>query len=390
MGPEEREEAVGASRHALLETLHLARRADRTLAEAYRLLSLDPEDFSAHYYAVLALIELGRRDEAKEHLARLSASQPDSMGTRFAAARYHLDAEDWRALARETAEGMRVAPEVAAFHHYAAIASLGRFRVGEAKRHIARARSLDPDDADIANLYITVHGLGETSAADGLRRLDAYVEALRLDPANAGLHHSMGRVCLEELEDPAAAEDHFREALRLDPTNRLYQGDLFEAVAQRSLVYRTFSIPSRTFAWLAAIARVVVAQPWRLILLLFAFKVVIAYLVWLALVTLVLWPGGKVYEWLLVSEVRDAASLTDTGLRLHSRLRRLPRWLRFLFFLGTNALLWIGLFAALGMPAGAGLILLSGFAGFHFLCLALCRAVRRGRTRRAARRSPAA
>ncbi len=370
----------------LLQTLLATGNLERVHAEARRFLSLDPGDFYAHYYAALALIDLKRFAEAKGHLDFLRSAQPDSPSTRFAAVAFHTGAEHWREAAREAAEGMRVAPELACFPYYAAIADLNRLRLPAAREHIARARTLDPDDADIANLYISIHGLEKTSAEDGLRRLDDYAEALRLDPANAGLHHSMGQVCLDPLDDPAAAEAHFREALRLDPSMRLYQSDLFEAVARRSLLYRTLSIPSRTFAWVAAFGRVVVAQPWRLILLLIGFKVVAAFLLWLAVATFVLWPGGKVYEWLLVSEIRDAAALSDARLRLRFRLHRLPRWLRFFAFLVVCALGWLGLFALLGasLKVAAGLLLLPAlFAATHFAFVAIASFLRRWQAHRA-------
>jgi len=74
----------------------------------------------------------------------------------------------------------------------------------------------------------------------------------------------------------------------------------FRAVARRDLIYRLFSLPSRTFTWLCHVLTVVRLQPWRLLLLMIAFKLVGIFLLWLLAATVILWPGGKAYEWLQV------------------------------------------------------------------------------------------
>ncbi|HRQ91163.1 MAG TPA: hypothetical protein PLA50_20395, partial [Bacteroidia bacterium] len=287
----------------MLSHLLHAGNLDRLESEARRVLSRDPEDAGAHYYLALALINLHRVGEARPHLDYLLAAEPESLMARIAEVSYFASLKNWKKLGWAAAEGMRLFPEFGIFSYYAAIADLRRGRFKSATAHIDRARQLAPDDADIANLHIGIHGIGADSAEDSLRRIDDYRTALALDPQNAYLHYSLGMEWLDGLDDPKEAEGHFREAVRLDPVNRLFQKALFQAVAKRSLVYRLFSIPSRCFAWLEHLAQGLALQPWRIIFLLIAVKAWLGFVVWLFLVTLVFWPGAKAYEWLLVSEL---------------------------------------------------------------------------------------
>jgi hypothetical protein len=350
---------------------------DRVESEAKRFLAQDPEDSTAHYYLTLALIDLKKPQEAKGHLDFLLSSEPDSVTTRIAAVCYHGALDQWSEARRHIAEGLRLDPDLAFFHRYAAIADLRRMKLKEAKIHISRARELDPDDGDIANLHIRIHGVGETSAADALNRLEEYRAALRLDPENAALHDSVGDIYLDDLDDPEEAEKHYREALRIEPGDRDYQRDLFHAVAKRSLVYRLFSLPSRTFTWLGHVARGISLQPWRLMFLIIGFKAVMGFFLWLLLATVLFWPGGKVYEWLLVSEIKRGSAASNAELRAWFWFRRWPRWGRFALFLGANLALWGGLFAALNFPLSAGYAFVAIAIAIHLLFVSVAWGLRR-------------
>ncbi|MCB1090793.1 MAG: hypothetical protein KDL87_04635 [Verrucomicrobiae bacterium] len=373
-----------ASELVLLNLIH-AGNLERVETEAKRFLAQDPGDSSAHFYLTLALIDLKKFSEAKSHLDHLLSSEPESVRPHIAAVCLHGARANWSLVRRHVAEGLRIDPDVAFFYRYAAIADLREMKFAGAKRHIARARDLDPDDADIANLYIRIHGLSETSMTDALRRLDEYRAALRLDPHNASLHDSIGDVYLDELDDPGEAEKHYREALRLDPGDRDYQRDLFNAVAKRSLIYRLFSIPSRTFIWLGHLATAIRFQPWRLIFLVIGIKVVLAFLAWLVVVTALLWPGGKVYEWLLVSEIKRGSAASIDELRAWYWVRRWPIWVRFSLFLAVNLGFWGGLFALLGVSLAAGYLTVAIVAGVHLLVVAVLWGFRRIRANSASR-----
>lgn len=370
----------------VLSALLQAGNLERLAREAERCLERNPGDSTAHFYLVLALTDLKRPAEALRHLDQLLAAEPDQVRTHVAALCLYGAGERWAKVRHHVAEGLRLDPEAAFFHRFAAIAALTKLDMAAARRHISRARELDPDDADIANLHIRIHGATETSALAALKRLEEYRAALRLDPHNAALHNSMGDVLLDELDDPAAAEIAYREALRLDPGNRVYQTDLFHAVAARSLIYRLFSLPTRAFRWLGLAGRTILRQPWRLLFVIIGFKAVMGYFAWLALATVVFWPGGKGYEWLLVSEIRRGAAASDAELRTWFWLRRWPRWVRFAAFLGINLTLWGTLFTLTGLPLGPGYAAVGVFAAVHLLFVSLSWAWRQQRTAAARRR----
>lgn len=373
----------------VLSNLISAGNLERVEREAKRFLEIDPEDSDAHYYLTLAAIDLSKIPVARDHLGFLLAREPEQLRTHIAACCFYGKVEDWRRVRGHVREGLRLNPDNAFFYRMAAIADLKELKLEEAKRHISRARQLDPDDADIAHLHIRIHGAGESDATSALRQLDEYRRALALDPTNAAVHNSMGDVYLDDLDDPAEAEKHYREALRLEPGDRTYQRDLFNAVAKRSLVYRLFSIPSRAFAWLKLLGYTIRYQPWRLIFLFIGFKLVIAYFCWLFIATALFWPGCKVYEWLLVSEIKAGAGASIGKLRAWHWIRRWPAWVRFGAFLLANAAIWGAIFSLLGISLAAGYTFVGVVTGIHLaivLLLWLLKRLSTASAKRAARR----
>ncbi|MFN0128086.1 MAG: tetratricopeptide repeat protein [Verrucomicrobiales bacterium] len=368
-----------------LSLLAEAGNPERLEREAARWLQRDPEDPAAHFYRATALLDMGKPREAGPHVEFLRARAPEDSATWVAAASQACALHQWRSLRRHLQEGMRLDPQNPLFYRLAAVEALQRIDLKSAKSHIKRARDLDPNDANTAALHIRIHGVDQRDAVSALTRLEESRQALELEPENAALWNGMGDIYLQDLDDPAAAEPHYREALRLEPGNKFFQRDLFHAVARRSLVYQLFSIPSRTFGWLGGVGYVLLRQPWRLILLVFAMKLVAGFFLWLLIVSILFWPGGKVYEWLLVSEIRDAASASNYKLRTLRRFHRWPLWVRFGSFLLINMALWSGLFRLLGMNQGIGFAVVGAIAGFHFLIVSVLLLTKRLQTASARR-----
>jgi tetratricopeptide (TPR) repeat protein len=354
----------------VLSTLNMAGNSDRLVTEARRFLGIDPEDIDAHFYLVLGHCNLRQFREAERHLQELLRLDPESVNTHVAAVRFHLLKENMKAAERFAAAGMRIDPHWPYFPLALAIVASNRHRPAEARQHISRARELAPEDPEIVNLHIRLHAAMETTAKDAWKRLREYEAALRLDPGNASLHNSIGDVYLNELENPSKAEEHYRTALQADPQDRDYQRDLFQAVAQRSVVYRLFSLPSRTFVAVRNILSVIRDHPWVVIFLLLAFKFVLAFAAWLAVATVLLWPGCKVYEWFVVSELRSASDTPVRMLSLWLRIRRFPLWLRFGAFLAFSSAIWSLLFLTIGMPLGRGFLYLGIFLSVHLVVVA--------------------
>lgn|GEM_PF-1941671 len=385
-GPLQPPESGEPSPARVLESLLHAGNLERLEEEARRILSSDPDNADAHFYRLAALIDLARLSEARSHLDFLLSVQPEESRTHLMAVHFFFATRQPGEMRRHISEGLRLDPDNALFHQFAAIADLRDLKVESARKHITRARELDPDDADIVSLALRIRAIEENTAEEAWERVSDYESALALDPHNAGLHDGLGDLYLEELEDPALAEHHYREALRTGPGNRDYQRDLFHAVAKRDLIYRVVSLPSRIFGWLGHVGYVMVRQPWRFLILLVAFKIVIAFFIWLAIVSALFWPAGKVYEWLLVSEIRAGTRASVSHIRLWSRLQRWPRWTRFLLFLTIFAALQAGLFLLLGIPVAAGMTFTGLVAAGHFLVIAALFYVKRLRSSLARRR----
>ncbi|MCW1921999.1 hypothetical protein OKA05_05510 [Luteolibacter arcticus] len=361
----------------VLSILQDAGNPDRLVAEAYRFLGLNPEDLDAHYYLVMGLCDLRQLKEAERHVHHLLRLDPESVDTHVAAIRFYLVKQQWKPALRFIGAGLQLVPHNPYFHFAAAIAESQQYRPAEARKHIERARELAPEDPDIVNLYIRLHAAMDNSGRESWRRLREFEAALALDPGNASLHNSIGDVYLDELENPSKAEEHYRMALRAEPGNREYQKDLFNAVARGSLVYCLFSLPSRVFESLRRGLGVLRDHPWIAIFLLAAFKILLAFVAWLVVATVLLWPGCKVYEWFVVSELRGGSSTSVPMLSLWLKIRRYPLWLRFGTFLLLSCLLWGLLFLLTGIPLDRGFGFVGIFVGVHFVVLLFLRLLRK-------------
>jgi hypothetical protein len=166
-------------------------------------------------------------------------------------------------------------------------------------------------------------------------------------------------------------------ALRAEPGNRDYQRDLFHAVARRSILYCLFSLPSRVFESLRAGLVVLRDHWWIAIVLVVTYKFVLVFVAWLAVATVLLWPGCKAYEWLVVSELRRGSDTPVPMLSLWLRIRRFPLWLRFGTFLALNGLLWGLLFLLAGIPLEKGFGFVGIFVGAHLAVLLFLRILRK-------------
>jgi tetratricopeptide (TPR) repeat protein len=361
----------------VLSILSKAGNPERLVAEAYRCLGRDPDDLDAHFYLVMGLCDLRQLKEAEEHVHHLLRLDPESLDTHVAAIRFYLVKKQWKKALRFIETGLQIAPDYAYFYYAAAIVECGLYRPAEARKRIARARELEPEEPEIMNLYIQLHAGVRTSAKDSWDRLREYEKALALEPGNSSLHNSIGDLYLDELENPAKAEEHYRMALRGEPGNRDYQRDLFHAVARRSTLYCLFALPSRTFESIRRGLTVLRDHWWIAIFLVVAYQFVGAFLAWLAVATVLLWPGCKVYEWFIVSELRGGSSTSIPMLSLWLRIRRFPLWLRFGAFLALNGLLWALLFLLAGVSLRNGFGFVGIFVGVHYAVLLGMRMVRK-------------
>lgn len=227
-----------------------------------------------------------------------------------------------------------------AYHwHQLAHMSFRQNDLATEKKCVARARELNPRDADILNLAI----LCEVTGA-GAAKIQQYQDALALDPENANIYNNIGAQYLDYLNDYPKAEECFRRALFFEPASKIFRKNLFITVKQRDLVYRVLCTPKDwLFAGINLFARVRKKSLLLYILMiplwLLAFRFIIGGLIlWFALV----WPLTKVYEFLTIGDIRARAG--ELGVRRGGFLgyRKWPLKIRLAIFAGFLISFWGG------------------------------------------------
>ena len=388
----EASDALTARRQAeALCDLYDAGHWEQVAAQGQILLESAPDEELAHYVVGLARLKLKRVTEAWGHVHFLLTNHPDWPPSHEAASLYYRTVRHRDQAWSHIQTAIQLNPNVAGYHASAALLAVERKDLPGAIWSIGRARQLAPEDPNIAWLAIELQGANQTTAREAWHRIREFENALRLDPNNSDIHASIGSIYLEELDMPREAEASFRSALLHDPAHAGHQKALFQAVAQQRMLYRLLSIPQRAFRWLANYCRGVAVQPWRIIFLLFGFKIVLAFLFWIAVVAIIFWPACKIYEWLVISEIECVAEASNAQLRFKRALGRRPFWLRFMACVGLILGSWLAFFAVLGIVI-PGFVTLGILAGVHFvftLVLFLMRKARSSHGRWSAEREQA-
>lgn len=362
-----------------LHDLFQAGHYEQVVAQGARVLEQEPEEPMAHYLMALALVNLNRGTDAWNHVDCLLTHHPDWAPSHHAASLFFRAARRWHDARHHIQTAIALDPNIATYHSVASVLALQRHDLPQARASVARARELEPQDPDIVRLAVEIQGLNQTTAREAWERIRELETALALDPNNAGLHASIGSIFLDELDQPREAEESFRAALSNDPADRDHQKALFRAVGQQRMLYRLLSIPQRAFAWLGNYFRGLAVQPWRILFLLIAFKLVLGFLFWLLPVAIVFWPSCKIYEWLLISEIQCGADASDRHLRWKRTLNRWPFWARLGACMGLILGSWLALFGLLGI-VGPGFTVLGVFAGIHFLLTLILFLMRKARS----------
>ena len=143
------------------------------------------------------------------------------------------------------------------FLNLAASAHYNEGRFDEAVQLLTRARSLAPDDPNILNsLGICLKALGQTAAA-----LEAFDDALRIDPRMAPAHFNRGEV-FDDLNDVAASRSAYLQAISLEPdyiealaSLAWIEAQAGDAASARTLGERALALSSRD-----ALARMALAS----------------------------------------------------------------------------------------------------------------------------------
>ena len=328
----------------LISRFEESRQWDRALETAQEWLSREPRGGRAHLAAGQALLNLGRPAEAEHHLAQALAQNPDS----DLALRFMSIAQFRQKRFREADDSINKAlslnPEGAFHWFHLADMFFQQGDLASAKKYAKRARDLAPQNADILGL------LARCEPTDDDSRLWKYRQALELDPENAEIHNNIGVYYLNSKADYERAEEYFRRALFFEPTLKVARSNLFITVRHSDAVYRALCGPKDIFLRWLHIGREECQRsiPFYLPPLFIARQLCWMLASQLALAGLILWamwfwPLVKVYEFIMVGDIR--ARTGEIGSRRGGFLnyRKWPPRLRLAIFAVVLVSFWGGL-----------------------------------------------
>lgn len=340
-------------------------------------LSVEPDDERAHYHMGWALVRTGRAKDMKAHVDFLLQLNPENIGYRQLAALYHMEMEEHGLAWRHVDGCLSDDPSNAAIHHLAAILATKQRRWDVARKHSRAARSLQPDNANMAHLDIALHSMDGGGPVQGWNRIREYEEALALQPEHDGMLADIGDIYLGELEDPKTAESFYRRALAIDPQDRQHQQRLWKAIKSRNIFFRVLRAPISGWEYARSFLRSLAERPSRVVLLFVGFKVVIAFVLWLIVMSIFFAPAALCFEWLVLADIARASRWSQRLGGWALRFHLLPFSVRFVICLALTSALWCGMFMFFGWPLWVGFALLASLYGVHFLIIGLLVLIRR-------------
>jgi tetratricopeptide (TPR) repeat protein len=368
-----------------LRHLHIAGQWARLEHFASERLADDPNDVEAHFHRAWALLKLERGGEAGAHVDFLLKTDPEDASFLKLAAFRHMYHTKRHKQARACLDSaLKIEPEDATLWFLAAVIETQRYRFEEARKFVARARQLDPDDADIAHLHITLNTLEQTGAKSAWYAVREHEKALALDPENDSLIASMGDVFLDELEMPERAEELYRQALALDPSDRRHQKRLWKAMQQRNFFFRTLRLPLSGLTLLLNLLRGLRIKPWLALVFIIGFKFVLAYLAWLLAATVVFGPPALLAGWMVMADLQRASRAAEKVGRWWLDFHRLPVAMRVACCVMITLGFWWGVFILFNVPALTGFAAVLTFFAVHLVVMALRIRSRQSETRKAA------
>jgi tetratricopeptide (TPR) repeat protein len=172
-------EPGNARMHMVLShVLNCQGRHTHALQEAETAIGLAPDYAPPHSYRALALLSLGRADEALQAIQealRLDAAEPGY----YAIASYiHICRRDWQASLVKAEEGLRCNPEHIKCATLRAVSLLETGRQDEAEQMLAALLARDPE---MAATHFS-QGVALLRRGDAQQALQFFREALRLNP----------------------------------------------------------------------------------------------------------------------------------------------------------------------------------------------------------------
>lgn len=192
----------------------------------------EPDEADHHVGLAHALHGQGRFAEARDAAREALRTEPDHVGALSLLASAHGGLKEYAAAMGAVRRGLELAPQLAFLHRQEGAVLLAMDRPQEAAASLERARSLDPEDSEVAALQAAAAYNGRDF--DEAARLVG--EALALDPDNAEAHRIRGLLSLRKGGGSDAVGAH-RQAMRLDPTDPDYREGMALAIKSRNPLY---------------------------------------------------------------------------------------------------------------------------------------------------------
>ena len=293
-------------RFVLISRLAASGQWERLLETGRDWLADEPENGSAHRYVGQALVNLKRHAEAEPHLAKAIAANPaDPFSHRLMAiAKFGL--KKYREADQAIHQAIELNPNDAMNWYHLAWMCHQQHDAKNAVKWSSKALELDPDNPDILNLHAICGG--------ALNSPTTFQSVLAMDPENAPAHNNLGVYYLNE-KDSAKAEECFRRALTIDPTLKVARRNLLLVVKRRDRIYQILCAP-RDFLFSIRNALLGNGQKRNFGAVLLGFVVWIVavrfFIFGLALWFGLVWPMVKVYEFLVIGDLRKKAGEIGT------------------------------------------------------------------------------
>ena len=325
----------------ILDHLVEAGQWPRVIDLGLEMLAHDPEDLHVHSMVTVAALETEDRKLADHHSRCCVRIEPGEALSHRLRARYLRSCNRHVLAKKSILEALRIEPENADVWGEYGWNCYQRGDLKAARHACEQARSLAPEDLSIEMLATVVEGaVHEPDRLTAFDQIEAYEESLRLDPECVATHFAIGFTYLEELDDGRNAVEWLRRAAMLDPEDKDVQKQLHRAVCRTEPMLRFISSPfflvKRGYRFLEDL---MVRRPLAALALLPLVMVggVVALLfvgIWIPF----LYLPGKLYEWLMFSELVRKATEGD---RPRFGIYRAPAWTRLItFFVLSAGVVW--------------------------------------------------
>lgn len=190
-------------------------RADGQLDAAHaaydKALDLGHEPVETLYKLALVREKQGQLDAAVAGYRRVIEKNPRDFEAWSAIARLHLDRRRWDQAGEAIDKAMRIAPHDARVRRLLGELQLSRGERDRAVVNLRRSLTIAPSSGAAFHLGRALSSQGKAREA-----MDAYRQALELDPENAEACNNLANLHKRQRE-PRAAEAGFRRALEIDP-----------------------------------------------------------------------------------------------------------------------------------------------------------------------------